>query len=420
MNAKPLLVLSLALNVICGVIIFTTLSSGSGAKPAPIGTGGYGETPLGHAGTNNQQVITNTVIKQMTWETVEAPDYLEYIENLRSIGCPEETIRDIILADVNKLYKTKRRELGGKKEFEFWKASSMLSMGIDRENAEAMKKLDTEREDLLRQLGIESSLESTVSQLINPLEQMFSFLPEKKQVAVMKAMQEMQTRMAELSEDGNLDGQMVTKAQREMEDSIKGLLTEEEFTNYLLRMSSTANTMRTQIAGFDPSKEEFMEVFELRRQFDNEYGSFFNPNSSDTDRDAYNAAKDVMNEQIREGLGDERYADYERAQDYKFQSVHRAMKQADLGTEQAVQVYDIQLAAEEAVGELRGNRQIDASERNGLLQEIRQETEAAIQQAIGSEGWEKYNKRQNTYWLENIHRTQNAPSPANVVEIPGP
>ena len=96
------------------------------------------------------------------------------------------------------------------------------------------------------------------------------------------------------------------------------------------------------------------------------------------------------------------------------------MKQADLGTDQAVQVYDIQLAAEEAVGELRGNRQIDASERNGLLQEIRQETEAAIQQAIGSEGWEKYNKRQNTYWLENIHRTQNAPSPANVVEIPGP
>ena len=145
MNAKPLLVLSLALNVICGVIIFTTLSSGSG-ETAPIGTGGYGETPLGHAGTNNQQVITNTVIKQMTWETVEAPDYLEYIENLRSIGCPEETIRDIILADVNKLYTTKRRELGGKKEFEFWKASSMLSMGIDRENAEAMKKLDTERE----------------------------------------------------------------------------------------------------------------------------------------------------------------------------------------------------------------------------------------------------------------------------------
>ncbi|GEM_PF-2177810 len=63
----------------------------------------------------------------------------------------------------------------------------MLSTGIDRYNAEAMKELDSERDDLLRELGIESSLESTVSQLINPLEQMFSFLPEKKQVAVIKA-----------------------------------------------------------------------------------------------------------------------------------------------------------------------------------------------------------------------------------------
>ena len=56
----------------------------------------------------------------------------------------------------------------------------MLSTGIDRYNAEAMKELDSERDDLLRQLSIESSLESTVSQLINPLEQMFNFLPEKK------------------------------------------------------------------------------------------------------------------------------------------------------------------------------------------------------------------------------------------------
>ena len=52
----------------------------------------------------------------------------------------------------------------------------MLSTGIDRYNAEAMKELDSERDDLLRQL----SIESTVSQLINPLEQMFGFLPEKK------------------------------------------------------------------------------------------------------------------------------------------------------------------------------------------------------------------------------------------------
>ena len=39
----------------------------------------------------------------MTCESVAAADYREYIENFRNIDCPEETIRDIILADVNKL-----------------------------------------------------------------------------------------------------------------------------------------------------------------------------------------------------------------------------------------------------------------------------------------------------------------------------
>ena len=46
----------------------------------------------------------------------EAPDYLEHIENLRGIGCPEETIRYIIFADVNNLYKAKRREVSSEME----------------------------------------------------------------------------------------------------------------------------------------------------------------------------------------------------------------------------------------------------------------------------------------------------------------
>src|SRR4030095_7552909 len=34
------------------------------------------------------------------WSQIEAADYPTYIRNLRRIGCPEETILDIITADV--------------------------------------------------------------------------------------------------------------------------------------------------------------------------------------------------------------------------------------------------------------------------------------------------------------------------------
>src|SRR5262249_41739676 len=39
----------------------------------------------------------------LSWQQLESEDYRTYIERLRSIGCPEQTIRDIIIADVDKL-----------------------------------------------------------------------------------------------------------------------------------------------------------------------------------------------------------------------------------------------------------------------------------------------------------------------------
>ena len=402
MNSKHLLIVSLALNVITGFFIFAGVQS---MEELPVGQALQAtDLPLGQAAARPQQVITNTVVNQMTWETVEASDYLDYIDNLRRIGCPEETIRDIILADVNKLYKTKRREAGSQKKFEYWKGNAMLGMGMDKEDIESVRELNTERDELLKQLGIESSLESEVSQMLNPIEHMLGFLPEQKQVAVIKELQGMQTRMAELSEDGGMEMEMIKQVQNEMEQSVKGMLSEEEFTSYLLRMSGTANMMRNQIAGFNPSEEEFLSVFELRHAFDNEYGTQYGPPTDETaeQRELRENAKIELNDQIREALGDERYTDYERAQDFQFQQIHRSLKKADLGTDEAIQVYDMQKAAQDAARQLRENQALNEAERSERLLQIRNETESAIRQAVGTEGWEKYNRPNNTHWLQRI------------------
>jgi hypothetical protein len=46
------------------------------------------------------------------WSQLEAADYRAYIANLRSVRCPERTVREIITADVADLYAQKRQELG--------------------------------------------------------------------------------------------------------------------------------------------------------------------------------------------------------------------------------------------------------------------------------------------------------------------
>ena len=410
MNSKHLLIVSLTLNVVAGFFIFAGVQS---VEELPLGQAlPATDSPLGQAAAHPQQVVTNTVVKQMTWETVEASSYLDYIDNLRRIGCPEETIRDIILADVNKLYKAKRREVGEQKKFEYWKGNSTFGMGMDKENIEANRELNAERDELLKQLGIESSLASEVSQMLNPFERMLGFLPEQKQVAVLKEMQGMQTRIAELSDDGELDMEMVQQAQREMEQSIKGMLSEEEYTNYLLRMSGTANQMRSQIAGFDPTEDEFLSVFELKHAFDDEYGSQYGRPTAETaeHRELRKNAKIELNDQIRGALGDERYTDYERAQDYQFQQIHRSLKKADLGTGEAIQVYDMQKDAQNAARQLRENQALNDAERRERLLLIRNETESAIQQVVGTDGWEKFNRTSNTRWLQRI--SPDEPTPA--------
>src|SRR5262245_40896512 len=54
------------------------------------------------------------------WSMIESRDYPTYIANLRAIGCPEPTIRDVIFADVSELFVRKRQAMLEPLERRFW------------------------------------------------------------------------------------------------------------------------------------------------------------------------------------------------------------------------------------------------------------------------------------------------------------
>jgi hypothetical protein len=49
--------------------------------------------------------------KPFHWSQIESPDFATYVANLRSIGCPEATIRDIVAAEMKEIFDEKRRAL---------------------------------------------------------------------------------------------------------------------------------------------------------------------------------------------------------------------------------------------------------------------------------------------------------------------
>ena len=57
---------------------------------------GYSERQL------SQSSLSSSLTKRpgLDWRQVESGDYVTYVKNLRASGCPEQTIRDIVSADV--------------------------------------------------------------------------------------------------------------------------------------------------------------------------------------------------------------------------------------------------------------------------------------------------------------------------------
>jgi hypothetical protein len=69
------------------------------------------DQPAAAASASKAPVAKRPDDAPFSWSRLESADYRVYIANLRSIGCPEQTIRDIITADVHNLFQARKREL---------------------------------------------------------------------------------------------------------------------------------------------------------------------------------------------------------------------------------------------------------------------------------------------------------------------
>ena len=84
-------------------------------KPTSGSAASFGPNQVPQAATVSRvsasPVVEGAAAAPFRWSQLESKDYTVYIKNLRAIGCPEQTLCDIITADVDSLYRTRSREL---------------------------------------------------------------------------------------------------------------------------------------------------------------------------------------------------------------------------------------------------------------------------------------------------------------------
>ncbi len=369
------------------------------------------------------QTVTNQLAQKFDWRIVESADYKQYIANLRSIGCP------IIVADVNKLFEARKKELSaGGKKFEFWKTGDPFSAFMrDPERIEKQQALAKEKRALLTDL-LGSAPEEKLDPIammtggVNPFETMLDFLPADKQSQVMQAYMKMQEKMMkEMGGGGGFDQEDIKKVQKmrkEAESEMLKFLTPAEKEEFDLRMSDTAMQMRHSLAGFEPTEQEFRDIFKLKKKFDDEFGPYGGmPGEEQAERNKRAVAQRDLDDQLKSTLGDARASEYKRAQDYDYQQLHRISQRNQLPKETAVKVYDMKQAALDQAAKVNQDKSLTPQQRTETLRAIRTETERTVSASLGEKGFKSY-QQQGGWWMRNI--SPDAPRPAPTAVPPQP
>ena len=143
MRARVVLWLSLCFNLLL-VVLIVILSSETTPQTS---------NALAPAGDpKSVQVKTNVVVRRQgfQWSQIESSDYPTFIRNLRLIGCPEKTIHDIIVADINDVYAERINKEVVLPEQQWWLAEP--NTDVLASAAAQIRTLEAEKNQLLTQL----------------------------------------------------------------------------------------------------------------------------------------------------------------------------------------------------------------------------------------------------------------------------
>jgi hypothetical protein len=334
------------------------------------------------------------------WRSVESEDYRAYIRNLRSIGCPEETVRDIIIADVAKLYDQKRAALLPKSASQPWKPGFDAPLALNPQLAQQSGALEKEQQQVLSQLlgpGWEAALDST-GFLYDYEESHYGFLAADKREKLRAWERKFAERELEIQTRA-VGGMLSTEDEQALKDLEKArqqelvsILDATELKEYELRHSPTAQALRQGMVGYELTEEEFGTIFQWRKAFDQLYGdNLWFADLALSDQQAQDKKK--LDEQVRNLLGDKRYAEYQRGQDPDFQDLFQIVQRYSLAQDIATSIYDLQQSVRTQSEKIQGNSALSPDQKNAALSQLERQTENTVRELLGDKAFDLYHKR---------------------------
>jgi hypothetical protein len=378
------------------------------------------ETKVRHEVVKQESVAGANAVPKFHWTEVESADYKEYIGRLRAVQCPEGTIRDIIVADINKLYAP--REAPFKLVVEAPEDSSG-DWHADRPRRQAnferrkqLHAIQREKNALLKEmLGIELPLEplrGRDSRNYEYFEAAFNALPADKREMVREIQEGYWQSSDALKDkyDHNRTPEYLEEYQRinaQRRAKLAQVLTPEEMEEYDMRTSNVARNLQSSLEGFNPTEEEFKAIFRIRKAIEEPHGGLIGiVTPVDAQGNPLNTAPTVssaerrqsINEQVKEALGPERARQYELSQDGTYRSLARLGQRYELSSEAVMQSYDLQQSFRTQQQELMNNRSLSNADRNAAMKQLQADHSKQLSEVMGERAAKAYQRSRGVYY----------------------
>jgi hypothetical protein len=345
-----------------------------------------------------EPIKTNLVVRRQffSWREVESPDYPTYVANLRDIGCPEQTIRDIIIADVNALFTRRRSTEILTPEQQWWRPDP--DTNVLQAAAEKVRALDEERRGLLARLLGNNWEAGDLVNLPRPTRPgimldgpVLGTLPAETKQALEDVSMRMQDKLQDYLDEQRRQGRTpdrveMARLRQETRIELQKILIPPQLEEFLLRYSQNANDLRSelgQLRFFTPTPDEFRGIFRATDAIDEQLQSI--PPGNDPNNLAQRKSlEDQRENQIKIALGPERYREYQLLHDPIYRDAVAAAELAG-SPESAQIIYEINLATAEEQTRIRADTNLTAEQKSIELKRLELEQLQANTAVTGKE-----------------------------------
>lgn len=373
-----LLVISITVNVF---LVYRFIALGGEYSPVPWQANALKSSPVLQQPPLERTVDASEEPPLLLPEDRSA-DNFQYLVHLRQQNLTEPEIKQILLARIDSEYKKLERQQT--EVYRYWQTP-----GTDRKEM-TLQELAwaAEKRDILRELFGDSVTDDPIFEdLFKPLNRKLGFLSSDVQIALQELMLKTQAETSSMFGRGFIREYRQDRiiAGETMLASIRELLSPQDFLEYQLRESRTANMMRRTMDGFDYGEQEFRDIFAIRQSPDLRPDQFgFNVRDPQLREELQSARADTEN-QIREYLGEERYRELDRVQDPLYRSLQAIGDRYGNSEQEVIAAYEISTDSRVQINEIRRNRSLSFEQRRSEMQELNEQTLAKIQAVVGEQ-----------------------------------